>query len=140
MQKIILIIAIIFTGIFFANAQEQDNFTLTVKITNLNSNKGQILIALYKGDHNFLKKRFIGGMSKIKDNKVTYTFKNIPKGEYAVSFFHDKNNNGKLDTNFLGIPKEDYGCSNNAIGFMGAPKYKDAKFELNSHKTIENKF
>ena len=64
------------------------------------------------------------------------TFENIPEGTYAVSIFHDENNNDKLDSNFIGIPKEDYGCSNNAKGFMGPPKWKDAKFELNSDKTI----
>ena len=56
--------------------------------------------------------------------------KNVPDGTYAVSFVHDKNSNGKMDKNFMGIPKEDYGCSNNAKGFMGPPKWEDAKFEL----------
>jgi uncharacterized protein (DUF2141 family) len=136
MKKIILIFAIIFTGIFSTNAQEQETVTLTVNVTDLDSNKGKVLIAIYEGDENFLKKRFMGGMSKIEDNKVTYTFKNVPKGEYAVSFFHDENDNNKMDSNFLGIPKEDYGCSNNAKGFMSAPKYKDAKFQLSENKTI----
>lgn len=44
-----------------------------------------------------------------------------------------------MDTNFFGIPKEDYGCSNNARGFMGPPKYDDAKFQLSENKTIEIK-
>lgn len=136
MKKILLIFAIIFTGIFSTNAQEQETVTLTVNVTDLDSNKGKVLIAIYEGDTNFLKQRFMGGMSKIENNKVTYTFKNVPKGEYAVSFFHDENDNNKMDSNFLGIPKEDYGCSNNAKGFMSAPKYKDAKFQLSENKTI----
>lgn len=41
-----------------------------------------------------------------------------------------------MDSNFLGIPKEDYGCSNNATGFMGPPKYNDAKFTLSENKTV----
>jgi len=40
-------------------------------------------------------------------------------GKYAVSVFHDENSNGKLDTNFLGIPREGVGASNNAKGHFG---------------------
>jgi len=43
---------------------------------------------------------------------VTYTFKGLPSGRYAVGVYHDANDNGELDMNFLGIPKEDFGISN----------------------------
>ncbi|QTE23854.1 DUF2141 domain-containing protein [Polaribacter cellanae] len=135
MKKLLLTITIIFGGIFATNAQET-TFHLTVNISGLDSNKGKILIALYNEEGQFLKKRFKSGIAKITDKKATYTLKDIPKGEYAVSFFHDENDNDKMDTNFFGIPKEDYGCSNNARGFMGPPKYKDAKFQLSENKTI----
>ena len=55
-------------------------------------------------------------------------FRGIPEGTYGLSAFHDKNNNGKLDTNFVGMPIEDYCASNNARGFMGPPSFDDAKF------------
>lgn len=58
-------------------------------------------------------------------------FQNLPAGEYAVSVYHDENNNKKMDTNFFGIPKEGVGASNNARGHLGPPKYKDAKFLFN---------
>ena len=50
--------------------------------------------------------------------------------------FHDENANGKIDRNFVGIPKEGYGTSNDAKGFMGPPKYEDAKFELTADKKL----
>jgi len=55
-------------------------------------------------------------------------FRGIPEGTYGLSAFHDKNDNGKLDTNFVGMPIEDYCASNNARGFMGPPSFNDAKF------------
>ncbi|WP_298765184.1 DUF2141 domain-containing protein [uncultured Polaribacter sp.] len=136
MKKIILIITIVFSGLFTTNAQEAEKFSITVNITGLASNKGKVLLALYNKQENFLNKRFKGGMSKITDKKATYVFEGVVKGEYAISFFHDENNNNKMDTNFVGIPKEDYGCSNNATGFVGPPKYKDAKFQLLENKEI----
>ena len=125
----------IFSGVFTTNAQEE-TFQITVFINGLDSNEGQVLIALHNEKAQFLKTAFKNAITKITNKKVMYTFKKIPEGEYAISVFHDKNSNNKMDVNFLGIPKEAYGCSNNAKGFMGPPKYEDAKFQLTKNSTI----
>jgi uncharacterized protein (DUF2141 family) len=137
MRKLILIVVFIFSGLFSTNGQENETYTLTVNVSGLESNKGKVLIALFNEKKQFLKNRFKEGMTIINNKKITYVFEGIPKGEYAVSIFHDENDNDKMDTNFFGIPKEDYGCSNNARGFMGPPKYEDAKFHFTAHKTIQ---
>ena len=138
MKKIMLTIALLITGISSSNAQEE-TFNLTVNIAGINSDKGSLLVGIYKTEKSFLKKPFKSDIIKIKNKKSIVIFKNIPKGTYAVSFVHDENDNKKMDTNFIGIPKEDFGCSNNATGFMGPPKYKDAKFQLTENKTIDIK-
>jgi uncharacterized protein (DUF2141 family) len=74
--------------------------------------------------------------SAIAKNQAEITFQGIEKGEYAVSLYQDENGNGKLDTNFMGIPKEAYASSNNAKGFMGPPKYQEAKFIVDKNQTI----
>ncbi|MEN8835700.1 MAG: DUF2141 domain-containing protein [Polaribacter sp.] len=51
--------------------------------------------------------------------------------------FYDENNNGKMDTKLFGVPKEPYGFSNNAKGFMGPPSFEEAKFTLASNKKIK---
>ena len=119
-----------------SKAQEK-TFTLTVNISGLNSSDGNLLVGIYNKKESFLKKPVKSNIVKVKNKKALVLFRNLPKGIYAVSFVHDENDNKKMDTNFIGIPKEDYGCSNNAIGFMGPPKYKDAKFVLEEDKTIE---
>ena len=119
------------------NAQIASGQDITVKINNLDNSKGKVLVAIYDSKDSFLNKRFKGTMSKINDNTCEVTFKNIPEGVYAISLFHDENDNNKMDSNFLGIPKEDYGCSNNATGFMGPPKWEDAKFELKDKSIIQ---
>lgn len=65
---------------------------------------------------------------KIENRKAEYTFEELPFGEYAIKLFHDENMDGELDTNFLGIPTEDYGFSNNVRGTFGPADYDDAKF------------
>jgi len=134
MKKSLLIAAFIFSRIFSTSAQEK--YTVTINFEGMKSNKGSLFVAVYDSKDNFLNKRLKGTIAKIIDNKVTVTLKDIPVGEYAVSAFHDANDNKKMDTNFFGIPKEPIGVSNNATGFMGPPKYKDAKFTVNKNITL----
>ncbi|WP_299334647.1 DUF2141 domain-containing protein [uncultured Psychroserpens sp.] len=114
------------------NAQELKGQDIIVKIDNLDNNKGKVYVALYNSQDTFLDKGYKASFTYIENNSCEVVFKNVPNGIYAISMFHDENGNNRLDSNFLGIPKEDYGCSNNARGFMGPPKWKDAKFELHN--------
>ncbi len=130
LQKIVFLVSIMMS--VFASAQ----VTIKVEVKGLKNNNGQVLIGLYNSEKDFLKKIFAGKVVVIYNKKAEVTFTNIPKGEYAISIFHDENSNGKLDSNFMGIPKEDYAASNDAKGFMGPPKYKNAKFIVKEDKTI----
>jgi len=132
-----IIIAFVF---FISSLVSAQNLNLTVSISGLKSNTGLVQVGLFNSEGKFLKSAYKGISSEIKSNAATVTFMNIPKGEYAISVYHDKNKNGKLDTNFMGIPSEDFACSNNAKGFMGPPKYQDAKFDLSKDSKIEVKF
>jgi uncharacterized protein (DUF2141 family) len=117
-------------------SQEQtESYSITVNIENLKSDDGQVLVGLYDSEADWLSTTYMGEVANISNNSCSVVFKNVPQGIYAVSYIHDTNNNDELDTNFMGIPKEDFGCSNNAKGFMGPPKWEDAKFELT--KSIE---
>lgn len=112
------------------NGQEKESYSISVEVVNADSNNGKMFFALHDNEGDFLKKEIMGAIEKLENNKSRAIFKNVPKGIYAISVFHDENDNGKLDTNSIGIPKEPFGCSNNAKGFMGPPKWKNAKFEV----------
>lgn len=114
----------------------QKSNTLTIEFKKLGTKKGKLYVGLYNSESTFLKKEYKGAIVEIKNGKATAIFKGLPSGTYAASSFHDKNDNGKMDTNFMGIPTEDYATSNNAKGFMGPPKFKDAKFNITSNITI----
>jgi uncharacterized protein (DUF2141 family) len=93
--------------------------------------KGQIFCALYSSADGFPKesqKAIRRQTSSISDKKASCEFSGIVPGTYAVSVFHDENSNGKLDRNFLGIPREGVGASNDARGHMGPPKFDAAAF------------
>lgn len=136
-MKHILLIVIITFSIQNIVAQTDQN-SITVNISNIDNIKGTLIIGLYDSEANFMKKRVMGKLEKVKSNIASVTFRNVKVGNYAISLFHDENNNKKLDTYLFGIPKEDYGCSNNARGIMGPPKWKDAVFIVNEENVTQN--
>jgi len=136
MHLLVKLFVISLISLLSFNTVAQNNYNVTVTVAEADNNAGKMFIALYNSETGFLNKRYKGTVSKIENKTCTVAFKAIPEGTYAVSIFHDENDNGKMDTNFFGIPSEDYGCSNNATGLMGPPKWEDAKFELKSDKKI----
>lgn len=134
MKKCIFCIIILISSFAFCQ-----NLTLTINVSGFKNNKGKILVGVYNKEGDFLKKVIYGKSGTIVDKKAQIVFENVPSGTYAVTLYHDENENNKLDTNIVGIPKESYGASNDAKGFMGPPKYNDAKFELKNNKIINIK-
>lgn len=121
-----------------ASIFSQADHTLYIEFEGLKVEKGKLFIALYDNENDFLKKEINGLKVEIKNGRAQAIFKQLNKGIYAISSFYDKNDNGKMDTNFLGIPKEPIACSNNAKGSFGPPKFKDAKFHIVEEATHIN--
>lgn len=125
----------------FAQEETPRGADLTVHVVNIESEEGMVILGLYDSKGNWLKKNIVGKKEKIKDSSCTSVFENLIPGMYAVSIYHDKNSNNKLDTGLFGIPKEPYASSRGAKGRFGPPKWKDAVFEITGeNKTIEIKF
>jgi len=104
-----------------------------VEISGLRSDKGQMLCALYSSAQAdaFPKKadKAVARLTaKIEERQAVCDFTGVAPGTYAVSVVHDENSNGKLDTNFIGMPREGVGASNDAKGHMGPPKFSAASF------------
>ena len=112
--------------------------TLIVEVSNIKK-AGEMHVAVYDNAEAFEADRGekAGAAPGIVDGTIvmveagTSTFEyELPAGQYAVGIFHDVNLNNKMDNNFLGLPKEQYGFSNNARALFGPPSYEDAAFEL----------
>lgn len=129
MKNALLLVMVIFTTAFTI-AQDIGGNSVEFNISGIGSDDGKMMIGLYDSENNWLKKTSNSKMTQIKNGKSTVIFENIPNGTYAISSYHDENDNDELDTNFLGIPSEDIGSSNNAPARFGPPKWEDAKFEI----------
>lgn len=126
-MNIILLFIALFSGI-----SSHENPELTVNISNIKSLKGEIIIGVFNTNKDFLKDGVAIQNYSIKVNGTTETIviKDLPKGEYAISLYHDENSDNECNRNFLGIPKEGYGFSNNVKPKFSAPSYEDCKFSL----------
>jgi uncharacterized protein (DUF2141 family) len=98
--------------------------------------QGSVLVAVYNSEETFMKKRLASKKVKVSDKEVTLTFDDVSSGDYAITTFHDENDNNKLDTNFLGIPNEPYGFSNDARGSFGPPSFEKAKVKVDGNKKL----
>ena len=115
--------------------------TLSVRLSGFHSADGQVLLVVFCGEDGFPGKPESAVkkvVAKISDGKARVEISDLPPGEYAVSVVHDENGNNTLDTNWIGMPKEGIGMSNNAMGRMGPPKYRDAKFTLGAEGAVQS--
>jgi uncharacterized protein (DUF2141 family) len=130
------LISLIFLAIL---VDMQAQASLQVTVQNVSSSKGKVLFALFNQENGFpgnAKKAFLIRETASVKGSVKIAFDNIPAGTYALSVFHDANNDGELNTNLLGIPKEDYGFSNNARPGYRAPTFKEAAFRFEKSSAI----
>jgi uncharacterized protein (DUF2141 family) len=134
MKKLILV-AFAFTLSSISAMAQQGN--VIVNINDIEAVNGPIVVLLYKTQEGFAsdpKKSFKAKRIVQYNKDATCTFTQVPYGDYAVTFFKDENNNGRLDTNFIGIPKEPVGASN--MTNSGKPSFKKCKFSLKEQEKV----
>lgn len=90
-----------------------------------------LMVALFNSPENFLSdKTVLAVKAEAVGDAITFIIPDMKPGKYAISAFSDKNNNGKLDTNLIGKPKELYGFSNDARSLVGTPNFAEASFDV----------
>lgn len=106
--------------------------TLTIRVKGLKNDKGQVGVALFASAASFPRseRAFRGQTARIEGGRAVVHFGPLDPGTYAVAVLHDENENGKMDFNFLGMPLEGYGFSNDASALFGPPSFEKAAFRL----------
>jgi uncharacterized protein (DUF2141 family) len=105
---------------------------ITITIHGIEQAEGNMDIALYDNADDYPgKDHAVVGLTLAVDSLTfTYVITDIPFGTYAIAVIHDVDKNGLLNTNWIGMPKEPFGFSNNAKGRFGPPDFKDASFKV----------
>ena len=107
---------------------------LTVSIDNVADDAGQVLVALFDTAETFpramLRGEKVSATKRDAKGRVTVVFSGLAPGRYALSAFHDRDANGQLNSNMMGLPTEPYGFSRDARGNFGPPTFSDAALDL----------
>ncbi len=103
-----------------------------VTVEDIRNSTGKVACALFESSAGF-PKEFVKSathiaMQEIRETQARCHFLGIPPGTYALAVIHDENLDGKLATNWLGVPTEGYGFSNNVTATLSAPSFEDAQF------------
>jgi uncharacterized protein (DUF2141 family) len=119
------------TGVAFAQSSACPG--IHVKVTDIRNSAGTVDCALFDSPVGFPVEVLLSAKNimviRVRETEARCDFEDIPPGTYALAVIHDENMNGKLDTNFIGIPKEGYGFSNGAKGLLCAPSFSAASLQ-----------
>jgi uncharacterized protein (DUF2141 family) len=107
---------------------------LTVEVSGFREIKGNLCLALFDNPEAYDDKAHLHPIRSssvlVVNDPQSITFSQLPHGSYGIAAFHDENSDFQLNTNFLGIPKEGIGFSNNPIIWTGGPDYETMKFSF----------
>ena len=137
---ILIILNFLFLNLIFSQEETtkfyitelRGDISLEMEINNLESNKGPIYIRILDENENPV----IVGTSPVINYSSEISFDSIFPGKYAIQFFHDENENQKMDFNLIGIPKEKFGSSNDVKPILGPPKFEKMLFDIYEDKKI----
>jgi uncharacterized protein (DUF2141 family) len=106
---------------------------IIIEMTELRNLKGKLSIVLFNSSDGFPeddKKAYKWQIIDLANSEAVFHFKDLPYGEYAYAILHDEDEDGEMNKNILGIPKEGFGFSNNYRPRVKNPSFEDASFQL----------
>ena len=107
--------------------------SVTATISTVRNRKGHIGCALYSSPDGWPDSHTAAFRQRwltIDGKSIECSFDRLPPGSYAFAIFHDENDNGLFDTDWLGFPKEGWATSNNAKHVLRAPSFEESRVDL----------
>ncbi|MDB5748117.1 MAG: hypothetical protein JWP72_2965 [Massilia sp.] len=109
--------------------------TVEVRVSGVSGARGNVSVAVCDKER-FLKQCAYSASAPAQAGETIVVVKDVPPGTWAVLAYQDENNNGELDRNLIGMPKEPYGFSRDARSKFGPPRFEDAVIELGDAPTV----
>lgn len=110
-----------------------------VQVSHLRDSRGSIAVALFSIENarTFPDAGALANLKQSLKESKPIVFRDLPTGDYALAAFHDANDDGRMNTNFIGIPKEGIAFSNNPTLYFGAPSFAKCRFRVEGNRTVE---
>lgn len=135
--KILSVVLGLFSAFVVQGQKNESSQKLKVNITNIQGKGKTLYVGIYRNSDEFpdFGKSWKNLKLSTTTNETTVEF-DVPYGDYAVAVTHDLNDNGKLDTNLFGYPKEPFGFSTNYKPKLSSPNFSNCKISF----TQQNNF
>ncbi len=132
-----VILFIFFLLILEPLSAQKNDYTITVTVDGIEKIYGILIVTVYDKAKFFPKDtgEYLTKTVPVDSKTVTCIFK-VPEGTYAIALYHDENDNNRCDRNFLGIPREGFGFSNNIKPSFSAPSFQKCKFSVSQNTEI----
>ena len=133
-MRYLLFLFIMFHGF----SQKTDKVKLKIIVTNIKTYKGNIEMGVFNNTKSFLVKgkEYKTFSKNVTNDSIVFVLKDLTKGNYAISVYHDINSDKKCNLNFIGMPIEPYGFSQNFKPRFSKPIFNDCKIKMNGDRTI----
>ena len=127
--------------VFFHLTLSAQTAILNIKITNIQPLSGKVMVALFNSKETYfnIDQMYAGREIPADSSIVTCVFQDIPNGTYAITIYHDADENGEMNRSWIGMPKEGYAFSNNFTSAIRPASFNDAAFLLQGDTTLEIK-
>ena len=133
-RRFMLVSVVLAPLVLFSASPLLAGSSVAVTVNKVRPGKGVLLITLVNKEQFLmrrkLKKPLMKALVKPLGKSVQYEFKDVAPGDYAVQVLQDFDEDGYMTDNWLGIPKEPWGMSNNPPVGLGGPKWERAKFTV----------
>jgi uncharacterized protein (DUF2141 family) len=136
-----IVLSLLF-AISISHAGFAQSYTLTVEITDMKViEESMARIAVYNSEETYFNSDqiFRSGAFEVKETVGSFTFEDMPEGTYAITIYHDEDNDGEMDRRWYGPPKEGYAFSNNYHSAFKPASFEDAAFEVKEDTRISVK-
>lgn len=130
-MKKFFLLAVLITFQYGVAQKKQTGSSIIVQLNGIQEPTGQVLLSLFKTEEGFPtqpEKAFRWKKAKVTASSLIISLDGLPIGTYAIAVVHDENMNEIMDRDWLGLPDEPYGISNNATGTITPPSFDEAKF------------
>jgi len=125
-------------GVLVATANDVPGPSIHAEIEGIQGSDGDIACAFFHSADGFpvapSPEAAVTVTVPIRDEGASCVLPDAAPGRYAIAAIHDANGNGDLDRNWLGIPTEGYGFSENARAILGAPSFRVASFPFDGNE------
>jgi len=135
MKKIFIGVLFIISSLYLLSQN------LAIEFDNIRNNKGVIYVTLYETEDTWLDEdiedyEFIFSKENVSNNKLTVSIDSIKPGYYGIAVLDDEDEDGEMQNNFIGFPREGFGFSRNVKVRLFKPKFEECVFEIKNDTTI----